>query len=485
MLKVRDILANPVFKYMSMHMEIKDAETVAPQGNCSGDILPMPITKWFFEQKMSKQEHYNQSVLCEVDSEISVEQLQEVMSEIVHFHDALRMNYDTEKECLYYNNKHLEQSVMVESFDMREVSEEQGMEEMEKVKAEIEGGFQIETDLLIKAALFQMSDTKQILFLCAHHLVIDGVSWRIIIEDINTLIRQQQKREPLNLGNKTYSYQDWAKQINEFSQKVFDEMDYWKEEVSSEFQFNGYKNPFDSRVDKNTVSICLDKKYSEMLQKEANRAYRTETNDLLITALARTMKAFGTSQDIIIEVEGHGRDESLQLDVSRTVGWFTKMYPMKFTLGQDDISWQIKQVKEKIRKVPNQGIGYGILRYLTNKMPYQEKYVRFNYLGDAADEKRGSVRMMDCITEMDQAPENKLSSILDINCIVVKKELYIFLTYDAVHLEKENMKAFLEQYKNSIQMIIEHCTKNEEEEFTPSDFETVELTDSDFDALFD
>lgn len=484
-LKVRDILLNPVFKYMSMNIMEKDAETCAPQEDCTGIILPMPIIEWFFEQELANPEHYNQSILCETDCQITAEQIQMVLSKMIEFHDSLRINYDSGKKKLYYNNKHLEEIPVVSYFDLSEMSEVKRNEEMEQIKERMEGGFQIKTGLLIKAAIFRISDSSQILYLCAHHIVIDGVSWRIIVEDMNTLIRQIQKREKLDLGNKTYSYQNWSKQVNSFSINVTGEIDYWKDEVASGFQFDSYRNPFENKVDKRMLTVSLDRKEFVLLQNEANRAYGTKTNDLLITALVRTIKEFGTGEDVIIEVEGHGRDEVFNMDVSRTVGWFTKMYPIKFSLGQDDISWHIKHVKEKIRKVPNQGVGYGILRYLTDSMPYQEKYIRFNYLGEVSDEGEEPIKIMDCIIEADNDVKNKLTSILDINCIVVNKELHIFLTYDAVHLDEESIKEIIIRYKNAIQMIIEHCTNIQKEEFTPSDFNTVELTDSDFDVLFD
>jgi non-ribosomal peptide synthase protein (TIGR01720 family) len=244
--------------------------------------------------------------------------------------------------------------------------------------------------------------------------------------------------------------------------------------------------------DSNTIETVLSETDTDMLLKKSNRAYNTEINDLLLAALGLTICEWSGRQNILIKCEGHGRESIIDnIDISRTVGWFTSAYPVIINVHNPlDISGQIISTKETIRHIPNKGVGYGILRYLTDNDNVKQlefslaPEISFNYLGQIDQSVNNNIFRMSSLTE-DQCigQNNKMTSKVNINCIVVGKKLRIYVTYNKKQYFYNTISVLIERYKYYLLAIIEHCLQKDSIELTPSDFEEYDISMDDFNYI--
>ncbi|BCJ96188.1 hypothetical protein acsn021_37570 [Anaerocolumna cellulosilytica] len=489
-INVKDILSNPIIEDMALCIE-QNKGLAINQEPCEGSIRPTAIVSWFFLHNHSNSNHYNQSVLLELNQSIEIKNLEIILNNLIKHHDSLRINFNPLVGELFYNNKHLDKFYNIQEYDLTNLSYSMQIDKMTFLADELKSSFNIENEVLIKACVFNLGLSENIMLITAHHFVVDGVSWRIILEDINTMVRQINNGERIVLSSKTHSYQEWAKDIeNYYIYKMGEEQSYWKHVLSKEFSFPVDYDLGEDTVDSScTISVQMYEALTECLMTKANIPYNTETKDLLIVALLRTIKELSGSEDIVVELEGHGRDNiSENVDVSRTIGWFTSLYPFYFKLKNDNLSEQIKEVKEEIRKIPNKGIGFGVLKYLLKEIDEDEKinkYVRFNFLGDfSAEDKNRPVNLLKDQIGSDYDKRNKLTYILEINCFIVGGELNVLLTYSKNKFYEKTMKRYLDSFMNELTAIINHCCNSESMEFTPSDFDTLDITAEELDSLF-
>ena len=274
-----------------------------------------------------------------------------------------------------------------------------------------------------------------------HHLAVDGVSWRILLEDIGTGLQKIAAGEPPVFQQKTNSYRHWAGRLLEYAQtkKLLKELEYWKTLEAVEIQ----PMPFDFE----TAEGKLEKKYRETVTMEldvtqtakvltgVNHAYNTEINEILLAALTMAVKDWGGIQRLLIELESHGREKisvDTDIDISRTVGWFTSHFPVILETGQaGDIAYGLKAVKETLRRVPNRGVGYGVLRYLADQPLTLEPEVQFNFLGQFGQEagERGEdagFEISHLSTGESFSPEAKLETALDVNGMIMEGKLVLY-----------------------------------------------------------
>lgn len=283
-LSVRNILSHPVIYDMTQHMKPKVGVRYE-QGTCSGNIMKTPIISWFFNQNFEELGHYNQSVLLELYQMISKETLSEVLSEIVRHHDILRLNYDKGNDRLFYNNKHLESDILIHVINLNRGSMSYITD---VINGQLNHTFDLENSLLIKPYLL-LYQNRRYLYLTAHHLVIDGVSWRILLEDIIELLKQIASRQEMKLPDKTISYGRYAELYNEWASINSLDLDYWSTMLRFANQLpthNTYHSVYGDTV---SAEIRLNYNMTKSLLGSANDTYHTKANELLLIALAQAV----------------------------------------------------------------------------------------------------------------------------------------------------------------------------------------------------
>ena len=428
-------------------------------------------------------------MLLEYNEILDINRVIIAINKLINKHDGLRINYNRKSQKLYYNEKH---SSGIEAFRYIDLKGFHYDEQCKKVKSLIEKAnvsFDIEDSLLFNVTMFDLDDKKQALLFTAHHLVVDGISWRVILNDFVNILNQLEDGNEITLPMKTHSFKDWANELINYSKKDFEkEMTYWNNIYNSNFNY-----PIDFNKGKDLVKTSqelkegLDKDTLNSLMKVVNEIYSIDFNEVLIIALVLAINNITKNNDVIIELERHGRENiSKSIDISRTVGWFTSMYPAYFKVESNDIEKNIKSLKEQLRNIPNQGFNYGTLRFLKKQIDdFQNKLVRFNYLGDLdniIDKEKLNLDNIEFGLESDK--ENELTALIDIVAMVVNKELKINATYSNNKFNKETIQELLDDYIKILKMIKEKCIDKDDKEFTPSDFDAVDISQEDLDALF-
>jgi amino acid adenylation domain-containing protein/non-ribosomal peptide synthase protein (TIGR01720 family) len=458
-------------------------ETSAEQGLLTGKSGLLPVQQWYFEQQADAISHYNQSVLLGIDKNISAEVLSSAIKQLSVHHDALRFSYSqTAKDYeQWYGTK--EATLQVE--DMATCSAVSIRQTITSCADKWQRSLDITKGELVRAVLMQTPEfeSHNRLLIVIHHLAVDGVSWRILLEDLKLLISQLQQDQPVNLGKKTSSYRQWYEGLANYAQRksLLSQTLYWQQVAAANYllpvdrSFEGILHPGDMQH----VNVKLDARQTHLLLQEVPAIYHTEVNDLLLAALAATLAQWSRRYKVLIGLEGHGRENIAPgLDTSRTVGWFTAMYPVLLDIeGITDPTALIKTVKEQLRQIPGKGIGYGILKYINRVAALQGRdpwELIFNYLGQADNVVSGD-SVLTATGESAGMPvgeQTKVPEKLQIDCIVKGGELVMRWSYSAKHYVAFTIEQVAKSYITQLAQLIAHCMTIDRANtvYTPSDF---------------
>ncbi|AFY89165.1 non-ribosomal peptide synthetase [Chroococcidiopsis thermalis] len=423
----------------------------AEQGLVKGDVFLTPIQHWFFEQNQPEPHHYNQAILLEMRQNLDREILQQVMQQLILHHDSLRLRFVKEsgwKQAIATPTD----IVPAIRYDFSTLSQQEQQKAIASTATKLQASFNLSVSPLVQEAIFDRGTNQpSYLLLIIHHLAVDGVSWRILLEDFQTVYAQIQAGEAIKLPAKTTSFQQWAQKLKNYVQSVElqKELDYWCSESRRQIapipvDFPRGEN---TQASARTISVSLSVADTQALLQKVPAAYQTQINDVLLTALVQTFAEWMGEPTLLLDLEGHGREEIFDdVDLSRTVGWFTTIFPVLLKLpATSDLATTVKTIKEQLREIPNRGIGYGVLRYLSSDaiaeklqtLPQAE--VLFNYLGqsDQVLFESSPFSLADADIGAARSPRGSRCHLLDINAIVVAEQLQISWTYsNTIHRQR-------------------------------------------------
>lgn len=491
-ISVKDILSKEIIQEICSTVKILENSMEIDQTLKDGSIKKTPIIEYFFNQELKNKSQYNQYVFLECNDKLDEHNLRKVLNKLIEHHDTLRININGEEDKLYYNNDHLKNDFSIKYVD---VSSEQYLNEedyIDKIIKSNKENFNIFTDILLKVILVNLGGNKQALLLIAHHLIVDGVSWRIIIEDFMTLLSQVESKEHviLKLPSKTNSFKEWSDFIDEYSKNNFKkELNYWnniskkEEEYSNIFLKNKNFNDNNIKTSVNIKSV-IQENVIDTFMKKTNEVYKVDFNEALIIALIIAINRTTNKNGILIELEKHGRESiNNNLDLSRTIGWFTSIYPSYFEVTSKNLNDIIKSIKEQLRSIPNNGFDYGILKFIKRQVvDFKNFYVRFNYLGDFDNIVNNKFNKINF--GLQSSDENSLMCLLDIEASIINRELNIEMIYSSNVLTSEDIEILMNMYISVIKEINSELNNSYSIEFTPSDFQDVEISQEDLDSLF-
>ncbi|WP_265533556.1 non-ribosomal peptide synthetase [Pseudomonas saponiphila] len=466
----------------------------AEQGQLSGEAPLTPIQHWFFDAAIPQPQHWNQALLLEPLGVLDAQLLEQALLAVLEQHDALRLRFKAvngqwRAEYLPLSDAPLLWQVRVPS-----------MATCEALFADAQRSLDLEHGPLLRAVLVDGPQGEQRLLLAIHHLVVDGVSWRVLLEDLQNAYRQLQAGQSLSLPAKTSALRDWSSRLQAYadSESLREELGWWQQQLAGPaaqlpgLNATGRQQHQQAR----SHSVTLDAERTRQLLQQAPTAYRTQVNDLLLTALARVLCRWSGQPSALVQLEGHGREALFdEIDLTRTVGWFTSAYPLRLTpLQVEEAAGQgasIKAIKEQLRAVPHKGLGYGVLRYLADDacrealaaLPLAP--VTFNYLGQF-DQSFGAdalLRPLDESVGPAHAPEAPLPNELSIDSQVYGGELVLRWTYSAERFDAELIGELADAYLSELQSLIAHCLGDDAGGLTPSDFPLARLTQAQLDGL--
>jgi len=458
---------------------VKKLERIPDQSVITGTIPLTPIQERFFTRPLTNRRHYNQAVMLYFEEKLREETVRVVFSKIQEHHDALRMSYIINEGRIIQTNHGLEYPLSLQIYDLR--AHENAGAVIEENAESIEASIVLKKGPMMKLGLFQCREGDYLLIVI-HHLVIDGISWRILFEDINALFHQYKNSTPLVLPPKTDSFKLWSEQQAEYAHSTLflKEKGYWGILEQNPIPAVEMDFPGDNLCkDTGSLSFTLSEETTTMLLGKVNEALGTEINDILLTALGLSINSIYGITRVLVALEGHGREKIFKdIDITRTVGWFTTVYPVILDMShKHDLSRQIKEVKEHLHQLPHRGIGYGILKYLTDGR-YKEEIefclkpqICFNYLGQFdTDIEQNTFAIANQPLGNFLDPRNQRECQLDISGMVSGHCLTMTIDYSKTQYKKESIEKISGQFKQELSRIISHCTSRDKKQLTPSDF---------------
>ncbi|GAA3937011.1 hypothetical protein GCM10022209_34820 [Chitinophaga oryziterrae] len=442
------------------------------QGMLTGNSGLLPIQQWYFETAGATVPHFNQSVLLGIDKQVDEDTLSFAITQLLNYHDALRFTFIRSWEQSYGT---YEGQLDVE--DLQSIPPDLLADKIAACSNRYQGSLDIEKGILVRAVLLltPTAETHNRLLIVIHHLAVDGVSWRILLEDLELLLKGNILQTP-----KSSSYRQWYQALADYGQtrRLQEQLPYW-EQVVQHYTPLSTDHTFSDKVtisDMRHLEVRLNAKQTQRLLQEISGVYHTEINDVLLSALALTLSGFNGTAGIVIGLEGHGREDIADnIDTSRTVGWFTNLYPVFLEVAGKQDGSLLKSVKEQLRKVTDKGIGYGVLKYI-NKVPALQHNtpwdIIFNYLGQSDNvvnrESYLSIAAESSGTAV--APDLTVKEKLAVDSLVQGGELVIQWKYSSKHYDAASVEKLAAAYLSHLESLISHCASQSDSFFTPADY---------------
>jgi bacitracin synthase 3 len=484
-LKVENILQTPVLEELAVLMVV--STLTVDQSPVVGEVELTPIQHWFFESDEIKvYHHYNQSVLLRSNAAIDSKLLEQSIAELTVHHDVLRMVFEqTEGKWKQVNQPIAANSYTLEFHDLSSI--ENPTAEVAAIGEQAQASIDLNKGPIFKVVHFRLKDGDRV-GLILHHLVVDGVSWRILLEDLSILYTGYKTGVKNALALKTDGFQKWASVQKEYanSNALRQERPYWEAVAAQEIQglvqditVEDVQGAIDARK-----TYTLDKATTELLQTQVHHVYNTEINDVLLTGLGLAIKEVMGVDKTVLKMEGHGREDIIDgVDITRTVGWFTSVYPYVLDVSASTKPIEnLVHVKEDLRKIPNKGIGYGMLKHLTEEGLTGELVpeIVFNYLGDfGTNVSNDEDSLFEYAGEYFGAQShdsNGEDAMLEVSGMLVKDELTLSISYSKARFNDQTIEKLNSAFKNSLTTIIHDLAQETETFLTPADLSYKGLT---------
>ncbi|WAC44402.1 amino acid adenylation domain-containing protein [Pseudomonas sp. SL4(2022)] len=425
----------------------------------TGELPLAPIQAHFFAMNQAEPAHWNQALNLELLRPLDPILLEQALQALVAHHDGLRLRFEQRdgRWAQHYGEVQADQMLLWQ----REAADDA---QAEALCNEAQRSLDLARGPLLRGLHLRQAGKANRLLLAVHHLVVDGVSWRILLEDLLAAYRQLEAGQALRLPGKSQSYKGWSESLQQWarSDAAQVELDAWCSRLSGPAlalprELDGISA---SHGDKREVRLALDAgETKRLLQAPAQLGVRIDA--LLLTALTRALCRWSGHSGLRVNLEGHGRDALAgDHDLTRTVGWFTSLYPLQLP-HLDDPQLQLQRVQQHLQQVEHGGQGYGVLRWLGDaqaraslaELPTAE--VIFNYLGQyqagaAADWFRPASGGGAAV-----AADNPLAARLAVNGQVFDGQLQLSWEYAANQYRGETIKSLAADYRRELLGLLE------------------------------
>jgi amino acid adenylation domain-containing protein/thioester reductase-like protein/non-ribosomal peptide synthase protein (TIGR01720 family) len=495
--KVQDLFAHPTIRALAQVVKVKQDEIPAHY-YFDTDIIPLsPIQRWFFQHDFSNKNHFNQAILLKSNRALEQEKLQQALDAIIVHHPSLQFSFFQDVSGMWYQRANrVPKPVAMEVVELANLTTTEAEQAIAMYSRNIQKGFDIATGNLVKVVMFYIKpiDTYYILIVI-HHLVVDTVSWRILAADL------EQSYQPFLEGHtnvslpETSSYQYWVHSLLQYSHsaEIEAERKYWRDVETQILPLaEDHANGPLSYQHTDRVRVLLSQHETLSLLHQVNQTYRTQINDILVTALILAIGDFNGQYQLSFCLEGHGREEHIaaNADLSHSVGWFTSLFPVNLSIDHPyDISQAIKQVKEHLQTIPKKGIGYGLMHYQHQQTFFHQSKrpnIIFNYLGQwdnvASAEHLFSFTdylLDECICEI-----NAPFFPIEINAEIKHSILTIAWGYSTNHFQSNTIESIAQNFLSRLRQLIVHCQDPKHFGYTPADFPSANLSQHEIDKNF-
>ncbi|WP_164021375.1 non-ribosomal peptide synthetase [Pyxidicoccus trucidator] len=473
----------------------------AEQGLVTGRVELTPIQRWFLDREPPAPHHFNQALRLTLRERIPAEVLERALQHLREHHDALRLGYTRDGQGAWRQEvRGLDGALPLLSVDVSGLSPEARAAAGESHAARAQAGLELASGGVARAVLFDAGpDAPQELLLVIHHLVVDAVSWRVLVEDLHTACQQLRAGTPVRLPPKTLSFAGWASRMVEHARTSAARAEEafwlglpWERAGRLPVDLDGSAEA-NTEGDARVVEVSLEPGETQALLQEVARACCARPDELLLAALARVMRRWTGAPCVRLELEGHGREALFEgVDLSRTVGWFTSLYPVLVDeVGEGPGAW-LRSAKESLRRIPGKGVGFGVLRYLAPYPELRERLralpeceVGFNYLGqlDHVLPAGALLSLSDGPVGPKRAPGAPRAHLLEVDCAVSGGRLRLMFAYGSRVHRRETVERWAGELVEALRELIALGTSGEARGLTPSDFPLAGLGQAALDSL--
>lgn len=480
-----------LFQYATLSAlaaSVSDLATGATdRGPVTGDVPLGPAQHWFFEQDYPEKNQWNQAILLRPTHRLEAVTIQSAMDFLHATHDALRSRFEPGQESwkqVYAGG---------EPPTLRVVSCSTG--ESPRVLSEatnaLQRSFNLEQGPVWGAVLIDMAGGEQRLAIAAHHLVIDGVSWRILLDDMRAYFAATESGGQPPTVTRTSPFGDWVRALA--GSRHFDgEFAYWLgiSEAKAAAIPTDHHGGSNLAGDTELVELFIDSEATNRLLQDVPAHFPVRPDEVMLAALFSAVRQWSGHDRLRIVLESHGRTDLFDaMDLSRTVGWFTGLYPVLLEADpQADTRSTLLAVKESLRRIPNDGIGYGVLKYLRHRpLPRLEDIaqIRFNYLGQTDHLFSGDAALAPAQEMAGDARglANARGVLIDVNCIITGGKLRIRWAYSGKMHDRRTIEALSGGFFNNLRALIDFCMSSTDSGYTPADFPHMTFDQDDLETI--
>ena len=445
------------------------------QGQSRGQLPWSPIQHWFFQEHEAAPQHWNQAYHIVLRNAMPKARISSAVKRLVEYHDSLRLGFLEDGSAQYI----AEDTLRVRSAVAQSLSE---------VLQSTQKSFRLDSGNLFQ--LVTVEDDLGLvseIVMVAHHLVVDAISWEILLDDLHTILDASPLVLKVPLPQKTHSYQDWTIALVAKADKLNGDLSWWKQQVQQNATLPTKKMvqmPI-REEDIRLSHLIIDHELTARLTGRTIQSHRIAVEDILLLAFYRAWRSWSGSNTLNLLLERHGRDVEPDLELSRSVGWFTSFFPFKLEQGDFDSTMaELRALKEQRLEVPNKGRDFGILKYVLNEsLEYHWTQVVFNFLGESNSRKRPLFKKIEFLPDQVRDPQSERSYLLEINMAIRDGQLETHLSYPKTYLDQYEMEKLLGAFDGELEQIIDHCENAEEPSLDVSDFPDAGLSQEGLDHL--
>nr|VFJ73104.1 MAG: HAD-superfamily phosphatase, subfamily IIIC/FkbH-like domain-containing protein/non-ribosomal peptide synthase domain TIGR01720/amino acid adenylation domain-containing protein [Candidatus Kentron sp. FW] len=459
-----------IFEYQTiaeLARVIRPVKVVAGQDPVQGKVPLTPIQSWLFRNNTEEPWHFNMGILLLLPPDWDESTLTRSFAGVLHHHDIFRMRYrfvEGEWQQAYVGPENGTMDAPRDELPFH-VENLSGFHQLEQRATHWQTSLNLEQGPLTRLVLFRTENDARLLWVI-HHLIADAISCRILVDDLGTAYTQIKAGKIPELPTKTTNFQFWSERLRTWraSTEFASEANWWRQLPQPHTSF-----PIDYPEGSNLVAdtrhyiLTFSADTTWRLLEKTHAAYRTGIDDLLIAALMLTLRDWIEQPRYVIDLDSHGRAELFDdIELGRTVGWFTSIYTVALTLPEsDDLGDIIRSIKEQLRKIPHNGIGYSLLVQQGEELPRGQ--ILYNYLGqfDQANQPNGFRLAQKGVAQESvgriHSPTTKRDYLIDMNGMVMHGQLSFTFIYSRKQYQEITIQRLAASYRNHLERIIEHC----------------------------